>query len=269
MKKILLLIVAISAFSAVFAQDLSEGLKAKNDGNDAFRNKDYVEAIKQWGIYLKSDEEGVADDVNTQTLYNNSHRFAASNFLQKKNFQSAYDYYVKYFELVPEDKSTNGKVIYEMAYCANQIEKNDEALSLYQTAIDLDYRADASMLRVADIYRKAGDDAKMTSILKDALSKYPQSRDRSKMITMLTIPMLKEASLPFNEANELAKAASGGDPAEYLANMSKAVQKFEEALPLFEDILKYDPNNEQARTYINACNDNIKSFNDYKATLKN
>ncbi|HOO83656.1 MAG TPA: hypothetical protein PLS94_03760, partial [Prolixibacteraceae bacterium] len=95
MKKILLLIVAISAFSAVFAQDLSEGLKAKNDGNDAFRNKDYVEAIKQWGIYLKSDEEGVADDVNTQTLYNNSHRFAASNFLQKKNFQSAYDYYVK------------------------------------------------------------------------------------------------------------------------------------------------------------------------------
>lgn len=268
MKKILLLIVAISAFSAVFAQDLSEGLKAKNDGNDAYRNKDYVEAIKQWGIYLKSDEEGIADDVNTQTLYNNSHRFAANSFLQKKNFQLAYDYYVKYFELMPEEKTTNGKIIYEMAYCANQIDKNNEALSLYQTAIDLNYRADVSMLRVADIYRKAGDETRMTAILKDALSKFPQSRDRSKMITMLTLPMLKEASIPFNEGNELAKAASGGDPAEYLANMSKAVQKFEEALPLFEEILKYDPNNEQANTYINACKSNITSFNDYKASIK-
>jgi tetratricopeptide (TPR) repeat protein len=89
------------------------------------------------------------------------------------------------------------------------------------------------------------------------------------MLDMLTVPMLKEAAEPFNEANELAKAASTGDPNNYLANMAKAVEKFKKAKPMFEEVLKIDPKNEQAQTYIDACNDNIKSFNDYKDSLDN
>lgn len=269
MKRVLILIFVISTFTTSFAQDLSEGLQAKNNGNDAYRNKNYVEAIKQWEIYLNSGEEEAEDDANTRTLYTNSFRFAASDFAQNRDFESAYKYYEKYFELAPEEKTTNGRTVYEMALSAAQIDKNDVALSLYQTAVELDYRADGAMLRMANIYRKAGDDEKMTAILKEALQKYPQSRERSQMISMITIPLLREAAVPFNAANELTKKATDGDAALYVENMSKAVVKFEEAMPLFEEILKLDPQNSQANTLLNACRDNINSFNTYKSTLKN
>lgn len=269
MKKALFTFLIALAVVSTYGQDLSVGLQAKNDGNEAYRNKNFVEAIKSYDIYLNSGEEEAAEDVNTKALYNNSFKFAASGFLQEREFGKAFEYYEKYFVLEPEEANTNGKTIYEMAYCANQIDKNDVALSLYQKCVDLNYRPDASMLRIADIYRKADDEAKMTKILKEALEKYPQSRERSKMITMITNPLLKEAAEPFNAGNELAKVASSGDPAEYLMSMTKAVQKFEEAMPLFEEILKYDPQNNQASTYINACKDNINAFREYQSTIKN
>src|SRR5690606_10888855 len=123
--------------------------------NEAYRNKNFVEAIKNYEIYLNSGEEEVADDINTKALYVNSFKFAASDFLQKREFGKAFEYHEKYFKLEPEQFNTDGKTIYEMAYCANQIDKNDMALSLYQKSVELNYRPDASMLRIADIYRKA------------------------------------------------------------------------------------------------------------------
>jgi tetratricopeptide (TPR) repeat protein len=268
MRKALFTLLIALAVVTTYGQDLSVGLQAKNDGNEAYRNKNYVEAIKYYEVYLNSGEEEVADDINTKTLYVNSFRFAANDFLGKKEFDKAFGHYEKYFNIEPEQFNTDGKSLYEMAYCANQINKTDMALSLYQKCIELNYRPDISTLYIAGIYRKADDEAKMSKILKEALEKYPQSRERSKMIAMITAPLLKEASIPFNAGNELAKAASTGTPDEYLASMTKAVQKFEEAIPLFEEILNYDPQNNQASSLINACRDNIKAFREYQSTLK-
>jgi tetratricopeptide (TPR) repeat protein len=259
----------LSFFATSFAQDLSEGLKAKNAGNEAYRNKNYVEAIENWETYFNSGEEGAADDANTQKLYMRSFKYAASDFMKSKNYSKAYDYFKQYREKGGEEAKTDGKTAYYMAYCANKMDKDDVALSHYQEAVELGYREDVSMLYMANIYRKNDNEEKMVSILKKALNEYPKSKYRSKMLDMLTVPMLKEAAEPFNKANELAKAASTGDPNDYLANMSKAVDKFKEAKPLFEEVLKIDPKNEQAKTYIDACNDNIKSFNDYKDSLDN
>jgi len=50
--------------------------------------------------------------------------------------------------------------------------------------------------------------------------------------------------------------------------MRKAVEKFKESIPLLKNVLEVDPNNEQAINYIKNCEDNIKSFNDYKASLE-
>ncbi len=269
MKRIILAVVMLSFFATSFAQDLSEGLKAKNAGNEAYRNKNYVEAIENWEEYLNSGEEGAADDANTQKLYMRSFKYAASDFMKSKNYSKAYDYFKQYREKGGEEAKTDGKTAYYMAYCANKMDKDDVALSHYQEAVELGYREDVSMLYMANIYRKNDNEEKMVSILKKALNEYPKSKYRSKMLDMLTVPMLKEAAEPFNEANELAKAASTGDPNNYLANMAKAVEKFKKAKPMFEEVLKIDPKNEQAQTYIDACNDNIKSFNDYKDSLDN
>ncbi|MDA3816378.1 MAG: tetratricopeptide repeat protein [Prolixibacteraceae bacterium] len=269
MKRIILAVVMITFFATSFAQDLSEGLKAKNAGNEAYRNKNYVEAIGSWEAYFNSGEEGAAEDANTQKLYKRSFKYAASNLMKAKNYSKAYDYFKQYREKGDEEAKTDGKTAYYMAYCANKMDKEDVALSHYQEAVELGYREDVSMLYMANIYKKNDDEQKMISTLKKALAEYPKSKYRSKMLDMLTIPMLKEAAKPFNAANELAKAASTGDPNSYIANMSKAVAQFKEAKPKFEEVLKVDPKNEQAKTYIDACNDNINSFNQYKDSLDN
>ena len=272
MKRILFFLIVVSVFSAAaYAQQgLSEGLQAKNDGNASYKSKDFVGAIKHWEKYLNSGEESVATDENTKSLYVKTFKYAADDYMiNKKDYSSAFTYYQKYTEKAGDEAKNDGEIVYKMAYCANKLNKNDIALSFYQKCIDLKYRPDKCVLYIADIYKEANDEAKMMAILKDGMKKYPNSKIKSKMAQKLTTPMLKDAAIPFNEANELAKAAAGGDPTEYLNNMAKAVTKFKEAIPLFEEVLQYDPANDQAPTYINACKDNIKAFNDYKTNLNN
>lgn len=267
MKKILSVFIMCLFVATAFAQDLSEAMKAKNAGNAAYKAKDYVTAIEKWGEYLDSEEEAAKTDENTRKLYNKSFKYAANSFMKAKNYPSAFEYFEKHIEVNGEE-ANDGKVAYTMAYCATKMKQNDKALSLYQDAITKGYKADASSLYIANIYKKIGEEEKMTAMLIEALEKYPESKNRGKMATMLTVPMLKEAVVPFNAANELAKKAASSDPNAYIANMGKAVAKFAEAKPLFQKVLKYDPSNEQAGTYIKACEDNEKAFEDYKANLK-
>jgi tetratricopeptide (TPR) repeat protein len=266
MKKILFVIVMMSFLGTSFAQ-LSVGLEAKNAGNEAYRNKEYVKAIEQWSIYLKSDEEGAAADGNTKSLYVKCFKYAAIDFMKVKNYPLAYSNFEKFITEGGAEAVNDGKTAYYMGYCASMMEKNDLALSQYQRSVDLGYREDACMLKIATLYKIVGDEEKMVAILTDALAKYPNSKSRSEMASMLTTPMLQKAAIPFNEANALAKNAASSDPSSYMSNMARAVSKFKDAIPLFESVLKYDPSNDQANTYIAACKDNIKSFDEYKATL--
>jgi tetratricopeptide (TPR) repeat protein len=267
MKKYLFIVMFLLSVS-VFAQDLSEGLQAKNNGNEAFRNKNYVEAINQWEKYLNSGEEGVADDMNTKSLYTSSFKYAASEFLKQKNYESALSYLEKYLAKGGEEAANDGSTAFNMALAANKMNKNDVAMSYFQKSIELKYKEDICVLYIADMYKDAGKEDKMQEILVDAIEKYPDSKNLPKMLKMLTAPMLNKASVPFNEANELAKVASTSKPEDYLKNMELAVEKFSQAIPLFEDVLKYDGSNEIANSYLKTCKDNIQSFNDYKANIK-
>jgi len=267
----LFLIVAVLFSVTTFAQEaiegLSEGLKAKNAGNEAYRSKDYVTAISQWEKYLSSGEEGIAADSNTVSLYNTSFLYAADAFMGSQDFQSAYNYYEKYMSKVPEAVN-DGKTNYNIANAAVKTSKTDKALTYFQKSIELGYKPDYSKLYIATIYKKMGNESKMEEVLLEAIEKHPDSKVYDNMIKMLLTPLLKEAAIPFNKANELAKEASVGAPADYIAKMGSACDKFQESIPLFEKVLKLDAKNEQALTYMQACQDNIKTFNDYKATIK-
>jgi tetratricopeptide (TPR) repeat protein len=261
----LLFMVSFSVFS--FGQELSAGLQAKNDGNEAYRNKEYVKAIISWEIYLNSGEEGVSEDINTKSLYQGSFKYAANQFMQDKDYQSAFDYFKKYIESDDQEAKTDGKTMQYMGYCASKIDKNSDALSCYQKSIELNYNIDANMLYIASIYKGIGDEEKMKATILEALEKYPDSKSKPKLVAMLVIPLMKVAAEPFKAANELAKKASTGAPENYVANMTPAIAKFEESIPLLEDVLKYDPQNENAKNYLGICNTNIKAFNDYKESL--
>lgn len=262
-----MLMAAIAAVTFAQEEGLSAGLQAKNDGNAAFKEKNYVLAIEKWDIYLKSGEETVAEDANTKNLYQAAFKLAGDSFIKAKDFDKAYEYYEKYSKLEGVDAQSDGAFLFNYAQTASKKDKDDVALGLFQKCVELKYRDDIATLRIADIYRQAGENEKMSEILIQGLEKYPNSNARKNMIAMLTSPLLRQASVPFNEANELAKKASTNAD-QYVPIMENAVVKFKEAIPLFQDVLKYDPNNEKATTYIGVCNDNISAFETYKASLK-
>ena len=267
MKKLLGLTLMLLFVVTTFAQELSDAQKAKNAGNEAYRNKDYATAITEWEKYLTSDEEGAAEDENTKGLVVKSYKYAAQNFLKTKEYQKSIDFFNKYIEKAGAEAEKDGKVAYFLAFASNKLDKNDQALSYYQKSIELGYKEDICMLYMAQIYKDADAEAKMKETLIAAMDQYPDSKYKDKMAAMLTVPMLKDAAEPFSKANELAKTAAA-DPANYVDKMAPAIAKFKEAIPLFEKVLKYDPSNEQATTYLAACKDNIKAFTEYKATLK-
>jgi tetratricopeptide (TPR) repeat protein len=265
--KILYFLMAFLFSISVFGQGLSKGLKAKNTGNEAFRMKNYVSAINNWEKYFSSGEEGVATDLNTQNLYVISFKYAASGFLRNKDYQPAFSYYEKYFEKNGPKAVNDSISIFNMAFAAKKLRKNDVAFSLFQKSIDLDYKTDICKLYLADIYKNTGNEAKMKEVLFDAMKQHPDSKYLDKMASMLIKPLLRDATVPFNRANELAKEASSKNSVDYISTMTHSCEKFQEAIPLFDRVLKYDPKNEQAKIYLKFCQDNIKSFNDYKASL--
>jgi tetratricopeptide (TPR) repeat protein len=265
--KILYFLLAIFFSISVFGQGLSKGLKAKNNGNEAFKMKDYVLAIKNWEKYFSSGEEGIAYDINTQNLYVSSFKYAASGFIKRKDYQSAYSYYEKYFEKSGTKAAKDSISIFNMAFTAKKLSKNDVAFNMFQKSIGFNYKPDICKLYLAEIYRNMGNEAKMKEVLSDAMKQHPDSKYLDQMASMLIKPFLREATIPFNRANELAKEASYKNSADYISAMTRSCEKFHEAIPLFERVLKYDPKNEQAKIYLKFCQDNIKSFNDYKAGL--
>lgn len=268
MKKLIIASFALLFGSVTFAQDLSEALQAKNAGNEAYRNKEYVKAIQNYEKYLASNEEGVAEDSNTKNLYENSFKYAADDFAEKKDFKSAMQYYKLYFEKGGEEAAKDDRTTFNAATAARKLKDNVTALEYYKRSVELNYRADIATYYEAVINKENGDEEKMKEILSAAIVKYADSRFRPNMVKLLTVPMLKDATEPFTKANELSKAATGGDPANYIDNMGKAIVKYQETIPLLEKVLEVDPANENALTYKQACEDNIKAFNDYKASLE-
>jgi tetratricopeptide (TPR) repeat protein len=264
MKQIMFVLVFLFSVS-VFGQGLSSGLKAKNSGNEAYLKGDFVTAINNWEKYLISGEKGVKDDVNTKVLYVSSFKYAASDFLKKMNYQSAFTYYERYIAKVGTEAKIDEATVFNMAFSARKSNKNDVAFNYFQKSIDLGYKVDVCKLYLADIYGDFKEYSKMEEILVAAIAQHPDSKYLTQMALMLKIPLLRDASLPFNLANEMAKAASVCTPEEYPVKMGIACDKFQESIPLFEKVLKYIPQNEEAIKCLRICRNSIESFNEYKA----
>jgi len=255
----------ISFTVSSFGQDLSEGLKAKNDGNEAYKKQDYVGAIANYEKYLNSGEKGVAEDLNTKNLYVGSFKYAATDFMIKKDYQNALNHYKKFIELCKDKTQKDGKTFHNMGICASKVKANDEALSYFQQSTELGYKEDTNALYIARVFESLGDFAKMEKVLFDAWEKFPESKLRPKMAAMLVVPLMTEASIPFNAANELAKEASVDSTK---SDIAPALEKYKQAVPLFEKVLKYDVANVNAKKYLNECNKNIAMLSEKKVSLE-
>ena len=270
---------ALLIASSALAQDapvLTDALKAKNAGNEAYNSKDYVTAIEQYTIYLNSGEEGVADDLYTLNLYEMSFYYAGNIFVQQKDYAKAYEYYQKFQDLGRSDTPHDGRFLYSFATTCNKVDKTDQSLDLYRKCISLDYQAEASYFAMTQIFRKAGQADSVDVYVATAMEKYPSGKYYSRFLLLYQTEALKEAVTPFNEAGTWSKKAgeAGNDVNAYVKNMEKACALYKQAIPLFEAVMKYPgvddktiANVEKAKANINVCKESISRFESYRKGL--
>ena len=268
MKKTALLFLALLPMITVFAQEEpSETDKIKNEGNIAYNQKDYITAIGYWEKYLNSGAEGVADDIYTLSLYESAHKYAGFTMIQAKEYETAFEYFSKYASFGRSDTPTDGNFLFNYANLARRCGKDSLALDLYDQCIELKYRDDASLYSKALILKDREDVEQMKEVLLKGLENYPESRYASSMSGLLSTQLMREASKPFNEANSIAGTASSTNIDAYISTMTQATEKYKEAITLFEEVLKYDPENKNATNYINLSKENVKRFEDYKKSI--
>lgn len=281
MKKFFALLMIAAFSTAVFAQDeapvLSEGQQAKNAGNEAYNNRDYVTAIAEYEKYLASGEEGVADDLYTLNLYEMSFYYAGNTFLREKNYEKAYEYFTKFEKLGRSDTPTDCRFQYNYANTANKLDKDAEALALYQKCIDIDCNKDACYFAIAQIHRKNDNVEKMMSVVAYGLDSLGQTGNRyySRFLLLYQIQELKDATEVMKKAQDFAQKASGADINTYLTNMNQAVKYYEEVIPMYEKVMKYpgvddktNANYSKAKSGIEVCKSSIEAYESYKKTIK-
>lgn len=268
MKKAISCLLVLLPLYAVFAQEeMSETDKIKNDGNIAFNQKDYLTAIDHWAKYLSSDAEGVEEDLYTLSMYESAHKYAGFAKIQEKDYQSAFDLFAKYASFERSDTSTDGNFLFNYANLARQVGKDTLALELYEQCLSLNYREDASTYSKALIYKDREDIDQLKVTLIQCMEQYPDSRYAKNTQAMLSSYLMREASVPFSEANSLAQSASSTNIDAYIATMTKATAKYKEAIALFEEVLKYDAENKNANNYIKLSQENVKRFEDYRKSI--
>ncbi len=280
MKKIALFFAAALMTGAVAAQDapvLTDALKAKNAGNEAYNNKDYVTAIAEYEKYIKSGEEGVADDIYTQNLYEMSFYYAGNLFLQEKNYEKAYEYFEKFQNLGRSDTPTDGRFLYNFANTARQLKKNDVAKDLYSKCLAIDYNQDACNYAIAMMSRTDKQVDTMLVYVNRLIEAGPEGKYYPTALLLLQTEQLKDAVEPFNQASTWSQkaGAAGSDVNAYVANMSKAVDLYKQAIPLFEKVLaipgvddKTKANLDKATANIKVCKESIDRFESYRKTIK-
>lgn len=280
MKKIALFFAAamLMAFSAVAQEEteLTEGQKAKKAATEAYNAQDYITAIGLFDTYLKTASEEESDYYYIQDIYQKSFYLAGAKFVADKDYQKGYEYLQKYQDFGREDTPSDGKFLIKFAQACSKVGKEDQAKALYMQCVALNFQADGCYSQIVSMFNKAGQTDSAKVYLQEAIEKYPDSKYHAKFMLQYQTMALKAAVVPFNEAAQWSKKAgeAGGDVKAYAANMEKACKLYKEAIPLFEEVLKYEgvddktkENVEKAKANIKVCQESISRFNSYRSGL--
>ena len=193
---------------------------------------------------------------------------AGNEALRNKDYKTALTKFEAYLASGEEGTATDKASIYNAGFCGYKLENIEKATKYLQKSIELKYKADYASYYIADLYKEK-DEAKYLELLADGLKKYPTSKIKKYFMGGLTKHYNKLGSDPYNTGNQLyTQGAVSGDYATYILKVKEAKPLYEKAKEAFEKTLEYDPTNSTAKSAIAAMNSNLKTFDDYIASLK-
>lgn len=195
---------------------------------------------------------------------------AGNAAVDAKDYKVAYAKYLAYVnhaDMLDEDVKA---YTYNCGYCAYKIKKYPEAINYFNKSVELDYKPDLASYQIALCKKKSGDAEGYIEDMKMLVETYPKSKYYKKyFLSAVTKHYSKLAAVPYNEANDVAsQAATSGDAGVYLKKMKEAIAKWEEAEVHFNKVLELDASNAAALGALANIKSQIKSYEDYRTTLK-
>jgi len=177
--------------------------------------------LKQHKRSETSFEKALAMQSHPEDVEENLYNIALS-YINTSNYDKAY----KYLKRCLQINTSNSLALYDLAYCAERLDKLDEAVACYQKYLDIEPYAENGWFNLGMIYTRE-------QKYEEAISAF----DFSIAINE------KFAYAYFNKANALANW-----------------EQFREAIEVYEEYLFYDADNYLAYYYIGECYEKLDDF---------
>src|SRR5680860_264807 len=278
MKRVLLLVVAVSFTVFSFAQDAAEKL---NQAQEALKAQDYAkaytlydEAMSNLGdvqvdasinfnigfaAYKAENLEGAVKyldkAIETGTNVSKCHEYKALAYNEKKDYKNAV---ASFEQAIATSEESDESLVYNAAIAAYRGKMYEKAVELFGKSVELGYKGETAIYYKAASLKKLDDDAGYKTALEEGAAKFPGD---DKICPAL-------ANIYVSEGNELYKAGAAilsaanakvndgslkTDDAAYIAEVDKAKVEFKAAIEILEKAKALDASNENAQTLLDAC----------------
>ncbi len=278
MKRVLLLVVAVSFSVFSFAQDAAEKL---NQAQEAIKAEDYAKAYKLYdeamsnlgdvqidasvnfnigyAAYKSENLEGAIKyfdkAIAAGTNVEKCHEYKALAYNDKQDYKNAVDCFEKAAAV-----STDGAdaLFYNGGIAAYRGKMNEKAAELFGKAFEMGYKGESAIFYKAAALKGAGNDEGYKASLEQGIAKYPGDDKISKALANVYVSegnvLYKEGASILSEANKKVTAGSlKTDEPAYAAEVQKAKAEIKKAQEILEKAKALDASNKNAQVLLDAC----------------
>lgn len=281
MKKVLLLILAVSFTALTFAQDAAEKLK---QAQEALKSEDYAKAYKLYDEAMNNLGDVQVDDavnfnigyaaykagniegavkyfdkaIKIGTNVPKCYEYLALAYNDKKDYKNAVANFEKAIDATEnKDESTNA-LVYNAAIAAYRGNMMEKAADLFGKSADNGYKGETAIYYKAAALKKLNKDDEYKATLEEGAQKFPGDEKIKTALANIYVSegneLYKKGAAIITAAN--AKLNTGSlktSDAAYTAEVDKAKDEFKAAVDILEKAKSLDASNENAQKLLDAC----------------
>lgn len=278
MKRVLLLIVAVSLTIFTFAQDAAEKLK---QAQESLQAEDYAKAYQLYDEAMNNLGDVQVDDainfnigyaaykaeslegavkyftkaIEIGTNVPKCYEYLALAYNDKKDYKNAVTNFEKAIETSTENTEA---LVYNAAIAAYRAEMMEKAVELFGKSVENGYKGETAIYYKAASLKKLNKDDEYKATLEEGAAKFPGDSKIAPALANIYVSegneLYKKGAAIISTANEKVSAGtiSTADDA-YTAEVNKAKDEFKAAVVVLEKAKELDSSNENAQKLLDAC----------------
>lgn len=279
MKRVLLLIVAVSLTVLSFAQDAAEKI---NQANEALKAEEFAKAYQLYDEAMSNLGEVQVDEainfnigyaaykaenlegtvkyltkaIEVGTNVSKSYEYLALAYNNEKDYANAVANFEKAIETSAENTDA---LVYNAAIAAYRAEMMEKAIELFGKSFENGYKGETAIYYKAAAYKQLNKDDEYKAALIEGASKFPEDSKIAPALANIYVAegneLYKKGAAILTAANEKINAGSLKTTDEaYTAEVDKAKVEFKAAVEVLEKAKTLDASNENVKVLLDACN---------------